>query len=117
MKLLVTIARHKVAYQARKERSQRRDNRRVEPLAAAAGELVGGDPSPSQLVAGQELLQAFRQRLTDEEWQLADARAQGRGWAEIATQLGGTPQGRRVQLTRAMERVTQQLGLDERHHE
>ena len=40
---------------------------------------------------------------------LADLRAQGCEWAEIAARLGGTPQARRMQLARAVDRVEQQL--------
>jgi hypothetical protein len=64
-------------------------------------------------VAGQELLCEARRRLSDEERQLAERRAQGEGWAEIAAELGGTPDGRRVQLARALHRVARQLRLDE----
>ncbi len=87
-------------------------------VRAAAGadalhELAGADPTPSQIVAGRELLDEMRQRLTDEEKQLADLRGQGLGWSEIADQLGGTAQARRVQLARAMDRVLRALGLEE----
>ena len=34
-------------------------------------------------------------------------------WAEIARQLGGTPDGRRMQLTRALDRVSGELGLED----
>ena len=40
-------------------------------------------------------------------------RAQGYEWAEIAARLGGTPQARRKQLTRAADRVTLELRLEE----
>jgi hypothetical protein len=43
---------------------------------------------------------------------LADLRGQGHDWAEIALQLGGTPDGRRMQLTRALNRVGDALGLE-----
>ena len=112
LKLLVVIARNKVAYQARRERAQCRDNRRVEPVDPGDLEVAAVGPAPSQLVAGEELLREFRQRLTAEERHLADLRAQDQGWAEIAARLGGTPQARRMQWTRAVERVARQLGLE-----
>ena len=117
LKLLVAIARNKVACQARKEQAQRRDHRRLGPAAVDDLEVADAARSPSELVAGEELLHEFRRRLTGEERQLADLRADGRGWAEIAAALGGTPQARRMQLTRAVERVLRQLGLDEVRHE
>jgi RNA polymerase sigma-70 factor (ECF subfamily) len=111
VRLLVGMARNKVAFQARKQRAQCRDNHRNQGLDLEVYEPTASDPSPSQVVAGKELLSIFRQRLTEEERQLADLRAQGRPWDEIAAALGGTPQARRKQLERAVERVAEQLGL------
>jgi RNA polymerase sigma-70 factor (ECF subfamily) len=113
VRLLVGIARNKVAAQARRARAQRRDDRKVQPLDPGQCEAVAADPSPSEAVAGAELLQEFRRRLSAEEQQLADLRARGHGWPQIAAQLGGTPDGRRVQLDRAVGRVTRELGLEE----
>jgi hypothetical protein len=74
---------------------------------------VGTAPSPSQAVTWRELLQQFRQRLGGEERQLADLRAQGRSWADIASLLGGSPDARRLQLARAVAWVSRELGLEE----
>jgi hypothetical protein len=57
------------------------------------------------------LLRELRRRLTDEERRLTELRGQGLGWAEIARELGGTPDARRVQLVRAVQRVRDELGL------
>jgi RNA polymerase sigma factor (sigma-70 family) len=113
VKLLVVMARNKVAFQARKQRAQRRDVRRTEAVTPEEFEAAAAGPSPSQVVAGKELLEQFQKRLSEEERQLADRRALGQGWAEIAAELGGTAQGRRKQLERAIARVSQQLGLEE----
>jgi DNA-directed RNA polymerase specialized sigma24 family protein len=110
LRLLVVIARRKVANLARRHGAARRDYRRLEPCDPA--DLDGRSapsPSPSRLVAGRELLEAFRQRLTEEERELADLRGQGYGWAEIAAKLGGTPGARSKQLERALDRVERQL--------
>jgi len=113
VRLLVGMARKKLAFHARKERAQRRDSRRVEAVAPETLEAAAAGPSPSTEVAGRELLDAFRQRLSGEERELADRRAQGQRWAEIAAALGGTPEARRKQLERAVERVMRQLGLED----
>jgi RNA polymerase sigma-70 factor (ECF subfamily) len=113
VKLLVGMAQNKVAEQARKERRQCRDNRRVQPLGEQQLQAPDASPSPSQIVAGEELLQAARQELSEEERQLADLRAAGRSWDEVAAELGGTPQARRKQLERALARVVQRFGLNE----
>ena len=113
VKLLVGLARNKLAFHVRHERRQRRDHRRLEAVGEKQLEAAGACPSPSQQIAARELLQAFRGRLSAEERVLADRRAQGHAWAEIAAEMGGTPQARRKQLARAVERAAQQLGLDE----
>ena len=108
--LLRAMARNKIAHEARKQRTLRRDLRRDVNLEGA--ELLATDPSPSRLAIGRELLEAFRCRLSAEERQIAELRSAGREWAEIAADLGGTPQARRQQLSRAVKRVSQELGLD-----
>jgi RNA polymerase sigma-70 factor (ECF subfamily) len=110
--LLTRMARNKLASQARRNQAQRRDGRR------RAGDVNDLDPAaagttPSRVLAARDLLEAVRSRLGDEERRLADLRAQGLGWAEVAAALGGTPDGRRMQLARALDRVTQELGLEE----
>jgi RNA polymerase sigma-70 factor (ECF subfamily) len=109
--LLVAMARNKLAWHVRRQHRQRRDSRRrggEERLA----ECPGG-PTPDRLVQGRELLDRVRAGLSDEERRLADLRVEGLTWPEIAARLGGEAQARRRQLRRALDRVTQQLGLDE----
>ena len=68
--------------------------------------------TPSQIASGKELLHEVQRRLSEEERELAHRRAQGQTWDEIAAEMGGTPDGRRVQLARALDRVSQELGLE-----
>ena len=75
-------------------------------------EVASSQTTPSQCVAGEELLQTFRARLTDEERSLADSRTRDESWEEIANRMGGTPQARRKQLARAIDRVSKELGLE-----
>jgi RNA polymerase sigma-70 factor (ECF subfamily) len=112
-RLLVTMARNKLASAARDQHRQRRDQRRL----AADGQdrlthLPDPGPGPDSAVAGQELLRRFREELTDEERQLVDLRGEGLSWADVVARLGGTPGGRRMQLARAIERVARSLGLE-----
>ena len=113
LRLLVTIARNKVAAAARYQHRQKRDGRRMEGGDDALGLVADSTPTPSQAVGGAELLRNFRNNLTLEERELADLRAEGLAWSDIAERLGGTPQARRVQLARAVERVIRKLGVDE----
>jgi RNA polymerase sigma factor (sigma-70 family) len=113
VKLLVVMARNKLAFHFRKERAGRRDNRRIEAASPERVEAARPGTSPSEEIGRRELLAAFRQRLSDDERQLADRRADGQDWASIARAMGGTAEARRKQLERAVERVSRQLGLED----
>jgi RNA polymerase sigma factor (sigma-70 family) len=111
--LLVAMAGTKLACEARRQHRQRRDQRRVAEGDEALGGVAADDPSPSRAVAARDLLNAARERLTEEERRLADLRGEGLTWEEVAARVGGTAQARRVQLSRALDRVARELGIDE----
>jgi RNA polymerase sigma factor (sigma-70 family) len=111
MRLLVRMARNKVASQARRQKARAADRRRVE--ADNLDATVAGPTDMARLVAGRDLLEEVRRRLSAEERQIADLRGQGRSWPEVAAELGGTPEGRRKQLARALDLIANQLGLEE----
>jgi hypothetical protein len=113
VRLLVDMTRKKVAAAARRQRAGIRDHRRVEGLDAESCPAADPGPSPSQVVAGRELLGELRRRLSTEERELAELRTQGLGWAAVARELGGTADGRRMQLDRAVRRVARELGLED----
>ncbi len=110
--LLRAMARNKIAHEARKQKAQRRDMRRDVSLGERGVFATDPSPSPSRLAIGRELLDAFQSRLSTEERRMADLRSAGHDWAEIAADLGGTPQARRKQMSRAVKRVSEELGLD-----
>jgi RNA polymerase sigma-70 factor (ECF subfamily) len=111
--LLLGMARKKLAYATRRQHTQKRGAGRRTPETVDELPLAGDSATASRIAAGRELLQQVRERLSAEERAVADLRAEGHGWAEIAQQLGGTPDGRRMQLTRALDRVSRELGLDD----
>jgi RNA polymerase sigma-70 factor (ECF subfamily) len=112
VRLLVRMARNKLASAARRQGRQRRDVRRVAADGGEAlGQVAGAGPTPSEVVAGQELLVRFRAALGEEERRVADLRGEGLAWEEVASRLGGTAKARRMQLSRAVERVSRELGL------
>ena len=112
IQLLAAIARNRVTDHARQQRAARRDYRRTERTADDGGHFVDPDPSPSDEISEKELVEAFQSRLSVEERYLADQRARGRPWGEIAAEVGGRPDARRVQLERAVNRVTRELRLE-----
>ena len=112
IKLLLTMTRNKVAEKMRRQHRLRRDSRRTVDGVEELG-LAGRDPSPSSMVAGKELLEEARRRLNKEERLLVELRGLGHSWEEVAASLGGTSGARRNQLARALDRVAQELRLDE----
>ena len=111
IRLLIRMTRNKVVDATRRQRAQRRDHRRATSIDTI--EIAAVTPSPSQVAEGREMLEVFRGRLNEEERRLADLRSQGQEWNDIAREMGGTPDARRKQLTRAIARVSSELGLDE----
>jgi RNA polymerase sigma factor (sigma-70 family) len=109
LKLLATMVRNKLASHARKQKAARRNRQRV----TREEDPADPNPTPSQVVALQELWQQNRQRLSPEERRLVELRTAGHSWAEIAGQVGGTPDGLRMQHGRAIERLKQELGLED----
>jgi RNA polymerase sigma factor (sigma-70 family) len=112
--LLVKMARNRLTDWARRQTAERRNQCRELPLDGSTlrgQEPCAVDPSPSQVVAGKELLEQVRVRMSDEERSIAERRVAGSDWAEIAAELGGTPEGLRKRLARAFDRVATELGL------
>jgi RNA polymerase sigma factor (sigma-70 family) len=113
LKLLTAMARNKLASQARRQHSQRRDNRRASPIAERESRLVAPGDSPSAAMVVRDLQQEVRRRLAPDEWQLLELRTQGHNWTAIAAQVGGGAESLRKKLARAIDRVVHELGLDD----
>lgn len=113
LKLLATMARNKVVNQVQKQRAARRDYRRSGHDSQGLAEVADRGPGPSQVVANRDLLQQLRDRLSAEERQLADRRAEGQSWEEIAKAVGSPPDAVRMKLRRALDRVAHELGLED----
>lgn len=111
-KLLQAMARYKLTHHIDMLRARRRDYRRDEPLSASDPEPIACEDTPSQMAANRELIREIRTRLSTEECRIVELRDAGRDWASIAAELGGTPDGRRMQLTRAISRIAGELQLD-----
>jgi RNA polymerase sigma factor (sigma-70 family) len=111
LKLLATMARNKVTNHALHQRAARRDQRRVQKGGLEEDTLIAPDPSASRVVANRELLEEVRTRLSEGERHLADLRALGRSWPEIAAELGDEADTLRMRLNRAIDRVARELRL------
>jgi RNA polymerase sigma-70 factor (ECF subfamily) len=111
LRLVTTMVRNKITNHARHQHAARRDLRRLRTGSLKEGDWIDPSPGPSQEAASKELLEKLRNRLSAEEQQLADLRVAGHSWAEIAAIVGGSPDGVRVRLARAVTRVTRTLNL------
>jgi RNA polymerase sigma factor (sigma-70 family) len=110
VRLLVRMAHNKLVDHARKadHRKEADDN-----LIRAA---AGPDDTPSHIVAERELLKAAREHLTAEETRIAELRAHGCEWAEIARVIGGSAEGVRKKMGRAIERLCRRFDLNVMSH-
>jgi RNA polymerase sigma-70 factor (ECF subfamily) len=113
LRLLASITRNKLTNQANKLLSQKRDLRRNASLTDRDDSTVARASDPSEQASAKEILEAIRTRLDEDERYLAEQRALGRGWKEIADEVGGTDVACQKKLTRALDRVMVELGLDE----
>jgi RNA polymerase sigma-70 factor (ECF subfamily) len=113
VKLLTAMARNKLNSQARKQFAQRRDSRRVASGIPHDGQFIDPKDSPSMVIAAQDLLREVHRRLSPEDRRILELRNQGHEWAAVAEELGGSAEGLRRKLSRALDRVTEQLGLDD----
>ena len=111
LNLLTTIARNKLTNQAARLRAKRRDIRRDADSADLTPNVADDASDPSEQASARELLEKVRDRLDPRERYLAEQRALGRTWQELADELGGTDVALRKKLTRALNRVMTGLGL------
>jgi RNA polymerase sigma-70 factor (ECF subfamily) len=112
VRLLVTMARNKLASAARGQHRQRRDQRREAGGEEELARQADPHPGPEEAVAGAELLRHLREALSEQERELFDLRAEGLAWGDVAARLGGSAQARRMQFARAVDRVARELGLE-----
>jgi RNA polymerase sigma-70 factor (ECF subfamily) len=117
LNLLTSITRNKLTNQVNRAKAKRRDIRREDDKGDDGPVAVDEASDPSEQVSAKEILMKVRDKLDPEEGFLAEQRALGLGWKEIAKQVGGTDVALRKKLTRALNRVMAELGLDEQPDE
>jgi RNA polymerase sigma factor (sigma-70 family) len=118
LRLLVTMARNRVIDLARRSQADRRDGRREVSLNVQDGQspqFATREPGPGSVLVSRELIEQVRNRLTADELRLMEQRSEGLNWNEIAATMGDQPNTVRMRLTRALDRVAAELGLEESH--
>jgi RNA polymerase sigma-70 factor (ECF subfamily) len=114
LRLLATMARNKLRDKVRRQNTARRgEGQPASGDPEALRTVADTAPGPAERLEAQELHRLVRERLTEPERLLADRRAQGYGWPELAAELHENAEVLRKRLTRALDRVTRELGLDD----
>jgi DNA-directed RNA polymerase specialized sigma24 family protein len=111
MALLVKMAQNKLAMHVRGQLRECRDVRRAHQAPVEGAGLASSDPDPSRHAAGKELLRRALDMMTAETRSIAERRMDGESWSDIASHMGGTPDGRRMAYERAVEHVADTLDL------
>ena len=118
LRLLITMARNRIVDWARRSNAERRDGRRDVSLQHDDGsdrEIASAESSPVSVLVNRDLLEQVRNRLSSDELTLMEHRAEGLGWNEIAEKTGEQANAVRMRLTRALDRVAAELGLEQSH--
>jgi RNA polymerase sigma-70 factor (ECF subfamily) len=113
LRLLATMARNKLISKARRHRTVRRGGDRAVAAVENPDWLVEPGPEPSREVAARDLMQEVLRRLSPQERRLQEMRNGGHDWSAIAASVGSSPEAVRKQLARALDRVAEELGLDD----
>ena len=112
--LLVKMARNKLTDKARAQQGARRHpGGKQQHDSAAMLNLADPGASPSRMLQGKELLEQIKEHLTTEEAVLLEHRLEGLEWPEIAAKLNAKPDGLRKQFTRAMDRIVDELKVED----
>jgi RNA polymerase sigma-70 factor (ECF subfamily) len=109
--LLTTMARNKLASQARKQLARSRAVCQSTD-ANEADELRSREPDPCDESSARELCQEALKRLSAEERELVELRHRGYDWDSIAREKHSTPVVLRKRLSRALDRVLHEIGLE-----
>lgn len=112
VKLLTTIARNKLVNHVRRERSRLALKGSAESQALDLSTAVSAEPDPERFSMTFEQCQAALQLMTPEERELLKHRRQGHAWEQVAEIMNSSPVVLRKQLSRALDRVLQEVGLE-----
>lgn len=111
-KLLYTIAKKKFLEVQRRERAIKRDHRITVSLDARSDLVDQNQCKPDRSLIQMELLEHFEKKLFDDERELFQLRRRGLPWNDIAGLVNGEVVALRKRLSRAVQRVAVELGIE-----
>ena len=108
---LLEVARNRLREQHRRDRTAKRGGGRLQEIGLAAlDRLAGNNPDISTVVADRELLSWLMERMTPDQRLIAERRAGGEEWSEIARAMGTTAEALRKRYRRGLDALVE--GVD-----
>jgi DNA-directed RNA polymerase specialized sigma24 family protein len=108
-RLLQIMARNHLLKEIDRLRTYRRGGHMTQQFDSEEIQAIDPRPGPSQTVLLHDQLRKVRGLLSAEEWYLAEQRAAGCTWSEIAAAFGRQTDALRVQFARAIQRIALRL--------
>lgn len=118
LRLLVTMAKNRIVDLARYSQAARRDNRRDVDVRDDNGQSVplpADGPGPVSIVVNRDLVERVCDLMSSDERDIMQRRSDGQSWDEIGQAFGQKANTVRMKLSRALDRVTTELGLESLH--
>jgi DNA-directed RNA polymerase specialized sigma24 family protein len=110
--LLVAIANKKFLMLNRREAAAKRSRQQTQSLNQCSPDAVQESNDPSEAMVYEELMREVDRRLTTSEQELLNRRRNGETWSSIALSLNENEPLLRKRLSRAIQRVSIELGLE-----
>lgn len=108
--LLLSMARNKIYDNVRAAKADKRDFRRLQHTDAIQ-EAAAPELDQLEKLQTSEMIEMIRCSLSEEELTLLDQRMSGQTWEELATEWNTKPDAIRKRLTRAIDRVANEIGI------
>ncbi len=112
VRLLTAMAKNKVVSGSRRILSDKRDGKRVDPSEFLMAASVAREETPSKIIELRELIESAHDRLSEDERQIAAFRRENLSWDEIGKRMNSTASACRIKLSRALHRISIELGLE-----
>lgn len=108
--LLLSMARNKIYDNVRAAKADKRDFRRLQHPDAIQ-EAAAPELDQLEKLQTSEMIEMIRCSLSEEELTLLEQRMSGQTWEELATEWNTKPDAIRKRLTRAIDRVANEIGI------
>jgi RNA polymerase sigma factor (sigma-70 family) len=112
LNLLVTMTNAQIIDERRKAHAIRRSSGEHAIQHSHLEDIVSPGQLPNDQLIEQEQLELIHNLMSEEEWNLAMARASGLSWDELAMRFGKSAEALRKQLSRILDRFRHDLSVE-----